>query len=455
MVVQAYATPLLITFDGHLYIDHARALFSDRFWTDWDFLRTPLYPLYLRLGFEIGGITPAAITAVNTAALIAGLLALGGAASRVSGSWSTGAITVVWCLLCPVIGVYQSVALSELGTFFHLSLILLGYALLRGQTRSLVAAFILGGIVALGYYYRPTVIMAAPLVSVAMLVDTRWWPMHSTPRFRYRLTISALCPVTALLFALPWMLLPQTGPRADAQGWFAIVNQALIDPSDPRLGAVRDRYRAAIQESPPGDTLPVAGLPISGVRDHLIYGLQGDVAAAFASPASRILFEHVLQSPSRYAAGVFRSLLTVLSWPAPETDSYRFMAQVTARMPSQQLVDPGPPHLEAYTRAHFSQEISPPWQRAFWERITPLTHWILSLGFLASIWIFILGWVNRDGLLVLAGTIPLGFLGFHSAILFGLDRMGVPAYPLLLLNLSLVLQYLGGKIRQGQALSLV
>jgi hypothetical protein len=337
------------------------------------------------------------------------------------------------------------VALSELGTFFHLSLILLGYAFLRGRSGSLVSALVLGCIVALGYYYRPTVLMAGPLVSVAMLVDTRWWPVQPSSSFLSKLCTSALCPLTAFLIALPWMQLPQASARAEAQGWFAIVNQALIDPRDSRLGVVRERYRAAIHESPPGDNLAIAGLPISGVRDHLIYGLQGEIASSLSSSASRILWEHVRHEPSRYLAGVLRSLLTVLSWPAPETDSYRFMAQVTARMPSQQLVDPGPPHLEPFTRAHFSQEISAPWQRTFWEVLRPLTHWILSAGFFASIWVFIFGLVKRDGLLVLAGAIPLGFLGFHSAILFGLDRMGIPAYPLLLLNLSLVLQYIGGK----------
>src|SRR5215467_8564360 len=47
--------PILITFDGHWYIRLADILGSSNFWTQWDFLRTPLFPALLKISFFVFG----------------------------------------------------------------------------------------------------------------------------------------------------------------------------------------------------------------------------------------------------------------------------------------------------------------------------------------------------------------------------------------------------------------
>ncbi len=438
----AASLSLLVTFDGHLYIDHARALFTERFPRDWDFLRTPLYPAYLKFAFFMGGYVPASVKALNTLLLSLGLCALWLSSGKATSAWTSSSIGMVLSVLCPAIVVYQVSALSELGTFFHLSLIILIFCYSRTWSRCWLRGLALGAVIAVGYYYRPTLLIAAVVLPFALLLDCPAGSERNRVNNRQHLVTalksSFILILVSYLGALPWMRIPETQSRAQSQVWFAMVNQALIPPLDPVLGSSQTAYALAIQSSKSEGFVAIDGLPVSGVRDQYIYAIQGALAQSHPNQAQEIFNQQVQQSPLRYLEGVARSVLTVLSWPAPETDTYRFLAQVSGRIPVESLVDPGPAHLEAFTREHFSQQPAPSVIGNLLTKLVEPSRLVIVLGACSSLFLCAWALFRREGTLFLLCALPLAFVALHGFMLFGLDRMGSPAYPFFLNNLTLL-----------------
>jgi hypothetical protein len=50
--------PIMISWDGYLYVQLADILGTSQFPSKWDFLRTPLFPLSLKMAFVISGKNP-------------------------------------------------------------------------------------------------------------------------------------------------------------------------------------------------------------------------------------------------------------------------------------------------------------------------------------------------------------------------------------------------------------
>src|ERR1035438_2597274 len=50
-IVQVVSLPILVTFDGYWYARLAEVLGTSRFATEWDYLRTPVFPVLLKAAF--------------------------------------------------------------------------------------------------------------------------------------------------------------------------------------------------------------------------------------------------------------------------------------------------------------------------------------------------------------------------------------------------------------------
>src|SRR5713101_2243657 len=114
--------PVLVTYDGHLYVDLADVIGSRRFPGDWDLLRTPLYPLVLKLAFWLLGKQPLAVIAVGSLLGFVGIWALG-AATKEMGYPRAAAAGVIAATLYPTLVVYEHSLLTEAGTFCFVALL--------------------------------------------------------------------------------------------------------------------------------------------------------------------------------------------------------------------------------------------------------------------------------------------------------------------------------------------
>jgi hypothetical protein len=156
-VLHGISLPVLITWDGCLYVDLAYVIFSSRFPQEWDFLRTPLYPIALKAGFWLLGKQALAAIAVSTLAGFCGVWMLGAAVRR-AGSADAAAAAVVAATLYPTLVGYEHSTLTEAGTFALLALYVNALLWQPAAAASYKKPLALAGVITLGYYWRPTLL---------------------------------------------------------------------------------------------------------------------------------------------------------------------------------------------------------------------------------------------------------------------------------------------------------
>ncbi|PWU08263.1 MAG: hypothetical protein C5B51_08045, partial [Terriglobia bacterium] len=121
-IAHMISLPVAVTYDGFIYIDMADVLGSSRFPQDWNFARTPLFPLTLKLAFWAFGRQPLAVIAVSSTLGLAGTFIVGRLVRRYAGEVAAALAMVVMALF-PTSVAYQHFALTEVGTAFFLVLI--------------------------------------------------------------------------------------------------------------------------------------------------------------------------------------------------------------------------------------------------------------------------------------------------------------------------------------------
>ena len=259
--------PILITYDGHLYVDLADVLGTNRFPRDWDFLRTPLFPLALKLSFWLFGKQPLAVIGLQSIFGFLGIWSLSATIKRL-GHPLVAAASMVLLTLHPTVVAYEHSLLSEIGTFFFLSLTL--NLLLWKPTHSPVLKTVsLVFVLTAGYYYRPTILYLSPLLAVlyglSLLLPVK--SFRELPRWRAarKMYISvALHACAVLIFpflaAHPWQQQLDKTNRKGGQLVLFLIKQAVIPQSDPIWGGSALVYEEAITASKVNGRLPVGGL---------------------------------------------------------------------------------------------------------------------------------------------------------------------------------------------------
>jgi len=293
---QAVALPLLITFDGHGYVYLANIIGSPSEYSNWDTLRTPLYPLMLRAGFFIFGEGDLAIKFLNTTCFLTGLLLLL-LTLRSQIPAKLALLTLLLISFFPIFIVYQHVALTECATFAGISLIMFCASNYLKASRKCLALFFIWLSIVIGFYERPTLVYLSFPVALVIL-------MHGT--FSKKTFLKKSLPGIVLIIcsfaaAYPWLKITKASGREAGQIAFGMMNQALPAPEDEMMGAIRPQYEDAIQKS-----LQEGRLGASGIADPLVYALGDSLHAKFGKELSGKFFETIQLHPKRYLQGIKR-----------------------------------------------------------------------------------------------------------------------------------------------------
>jgi 4-amino-4-deoxy-L-arabinose transferase-like glycosyltransferase len=157
--------PIMISWDGYLYVQLADILGTSQFSSKWDFLRTPLFPLALKMSFFIGGKNPLSVIVLNTVFGMTGTLLI---VSVIKQSWGQFSAIVALLLLSfyPALIVYEHCLLSEVSTFFCLAIIIKLLSDNRPQHHYFMKSLFLILGLTIGYYFRPTLLYLSPLVGL-------------------------------------------------------------------------------------------------------------------------------------------------------------------------------------------------------------------------------------------------------------------------------------------------
>ena len=441
-ILHGLVLPIMISWDGYLYVQLADILGTAQFPSKWDFLRTPLFPLSLKMAFVVGGKNPLPVILLNTFFGLTGILLIVSVIKQSCGPFSA-TIALLLLSFFPTLIVYEHCLLSEVSTFFCIAIIIKLLSGSRPQHHCFLKTLFLMLGVTIGYYFRPTLLYLSPLV--ALLFGLSLWKPEDHPdnmkRFKHPqrfVIIIAIVLIAAGPFAVayPWKQISTDGNRRMAQQiiW-GFVKQAAIPMNSPLLGTAADKYSESIKQS-----LNNGHLMMDGVRgDALFFEVAFSIYKEYGSRLGDFLRPAIFKAPQLYLKRVIATLLYFTGFPGIESDTQAFTGMVLSDDTGTKLW-PGPESM----RKDIERDFSRPGGRNF--SLPRLLRWLnlffsvlTFAGWLATVFIFIVGLWKRDRMLLVFSTIPLTFSLMHALVLMAIDRYIMPVYPLVLVNLLLAL----------------
>lgn len=425
------ALPIVVSFDGHLYIDLADVLFSPRFPRDWDFLRTPLYPLLLKLSFWVFGLQSQAAILVGSTLGFGGLVCTASIVKNAGYPRGAGVVAVGLSLF-PVLVGYEHAVLTEAGSFFFLALSL--YVAVRAQLDWRGAFWVSVAVIG-GYFYRPTLLYMGPVIAACLLLvefaarpeRSGLWGWLGGVGSRRAVACAVAIAVVPFLVSRTWGTDPS---RVDDQWFFAMFKQALLPPGHPSLRDVEGIYLEAIDRATHDGHIDWAGLD-----DGTNLSVNGRIRVNAGGGGQALFLRLVAQEPRRYLVGVGRSLVVLIGFPANVSENRLFRDFPLAQTGSR--VMPGPEQLAAAIHAHFDQPLSDSAVARVLRALRLPFEVLVVAGFFMTLVALGLALVTHDKHLLILSVVPIAFVMLHAAILMSIDRYGFPAYPLVLALLFL------------------
>jgi 4-amino-4-deoxy-L-arabinose transferase-like glycosyltransferase len=420
------ALPLLITWDGHDYVDLADVLGSPRFPGDWRLLRAPLFPLGLKISFLIFGRGPLAAELVPLVMAVLGCLLLASSVRRVAGERAAAA-TLALLALYPALIAFEHAILTETGTFFFLALSLrLSLWNPRTPADAWKKALGLGLALGAGYYWRQALFLLAPWFALLHVLSIPG-PIHGNRR---GLALAGLQAILVMLlpwsFGAPWRM--ELGAErlsslnATVMNSF-VIRQAVIPPEDGRVASVRETYRAAI-----GHADPLAGIPWREIP-----GITSGMAPVWKQEGTLRWFASIAgEYPGRYARAVGRTLLLFAGLDSAENEIHDNSNLVLSPDVQGSLIGAGRPPLMEKDRRELAMSTGDGLLRAGLRGLVRPYAWLVIAGNLATLGLLAFSLWRRDlGRLAFSGTAAVFALS-HALPLFSIPRFMLPVYPITL-----------------------
>ena len=408
--------PLVLSWDSQAYIDQALMLGQARFWSDWHFLRTPMFQSITRAAFILLGENRIALLSVTVAMGFLGLLVT----QRILREWLSPALSwliTLFLSLNPLLITYQHTFLTESGSFMWLGLVMLAFirCVKRGfDTSSCITA---GLTIAAGYYFRPTILILSFIGTACFVV------LHGVKPFSRVARVALLTLLLPQVLALPWKYMGSKSNWESAQVAFGVLNQVVIPQDSPLIESARDKYRLAIEQSKVNGSLTA-----SGMGDEYIYPLLDTLSVQMKGGSATGFFLKVVRTyPIEYIRGFARGMLHLWGMPGLDSDNRMFMNAVFRN--GGTVIFPGPPPFEEFIKRCFFAKGTPSHISPLIEALTPVFVWIYRVGSLFLILLFAIAIKRRDGMTLVVTIVPLVFIVYHAAVLFSLDRMAVPVTP--------------------------
>lgn len=432
---------LIITVDGLWYIHLANILGTDKFPAEWDFLRTPLFPAFLKLAFWLLGRQAMAVIGLETCMGAMGVYLLSRRVLKL-GREVEASVCLIALIAYPTLIAYEHLLLTEVGTFFFLALFV--YVGTATERKTIVGACVLAVVITAGFYYRSSLLYLAPLLAILYASTTFRAAYGAAGTIRSKGLQQAIAQflIVAILpfvFAYPWQRNPQVSIRTGQSViLFGLVKSTVLPPDDPILGAAAETYRQAIAKSRINGRLPDNGLQ-NGMEWSVIGPIYND-----GSAARQIFFRVVRTHPKQYLRGVLRNLLLYSGFTRISDENERFRTAAFSSVPTFESAPGFPPPGNEFRRYTAPSAIS----RAL-TFLSPIYDWLIKLGFIATLVAVVLGLWHWNTAILTFTAVPLAFILLHALLLMSENRMVLPTYPLLLLNLIMLPAWI--RLRHAQS----
>lgn len=431
-VLHLLALPVLITHDGGDYIRMGLG-FPHTLFDGWDYARTPIYPLALRLGFWVLGRGALGAMLPNVLFALVGIWALGTALRRSSEGLAIGGVVLL--TLYPTMIVYQHAVLTEAGSFMFLAL-LANWATWRPVNPKRKLHALLLGTIAI-FYFRATSLVLVPLAAVILALEAKSasWKQTAAVVAPQVLMLALAC----YLLSSSWNAIAASNGARDYAGQnviYGVLKQVVLPPEDPRLAPVRDAYAAAIEAATIDGALDPAGIR----REH---HYEIFVALAAREDPGQLLRHAVTAWPGRFLAGVGRALMLNLGARSieSENDTYFHGVVTEASTGSKLYLPPGELAADVESSLHRGGRTS-----VIGSLVAALNvpfQLLVPLGAAMSVFGLALGCRRRLAGLVALTAIPLYWTGVNALTLMSSDRHVVPSHAFFVVNTLAVPWLLG------------
>ncbi|MGQ0505685.1 MAG: hypothetical protein ACT4TC_10240 [Myxococcaceae bacterium] len=430
-----------MTFDGADYV-RLSSVFDQNFLKSWDFGRTPLYPLVLRICIAFLGRLP-------EAAMLPGVLyGFGGAwllaaTLKAMGLPRAATAALVVLSLCPVAVVYEHALLTEIGSFFYLALLI--RLLAWRPANRLFQSGALALALACACAHRPTAMLLVPpilLLVAGQLVLDRKRIGAVRP---WGTTAKAVLPALSLLLvgplieSLAWRSVLRAAQREgirprpydEQQLLYGLSKQAVFPPEDPLVAPVREAYENAIAGSRNGRRLDVGGLT---------RGLHWPIfmhVITFADEGAHLFGNTIVKHPGRYLRGVGRGLLLYLGARTIDSENSYYVSRIFDG--------------DRITKLDLPESLLTPEMVATFVRPVPDSKLAQALGRLRvpyrllfvfgaimTLLGFALGLRYLEAELLAITGLPLAWVVVHALTLMSSDRLTVPAQLVMYVNVVAV-----------------
>lgn len=419
-LLHLWALPTVLTFDSQQYLFLASIVDRPAEWHRWDPLRTPLFILLLKGAFALLG-AHAWTWLLLQGGLALATVALIGSVLRQEMPARAAAAAALGIALCPTLVAYQHLLLTEIASGFFLAL--LAWLCAAPESRPWRRSAALAAAAAAGYYCRPTFILLLPALALLRLLPggSAGWSRRGAAA---ALPHAALVAVAPFALAYPWLSWSEQSGRSAQQLLFGLIRQAVFAPQHPLLRGVEDRYSEAVSRASVHGRLASCGL-----RDNEEYPLLGALAPRVAR--SLTLFRQAVESaPARYIDGLLRTLRCYSLPPEDRSENQLFRSLVFDRASATLL-----PSIPPYSSAAHARLLKPAAAPAA-SRVFRGLEWIYDLAAAAALFLLpaglLIGLLSRSRVLVSMTVLALAFIAANALVLNPIDRMIVPALPLLL-----------------------
>ena len=454
--IHTMALPLIVSYDGMEYAHLANVLSGPSVVSHWNFYRTPIFPLALNRAFWLGGEQPKSALLVTSLFGTGGILLVGLIVRKIAGATS-GAVALILMVLYPVLVGYQHMLLSETGIFFWIALLLWSLVCLASASKhsAIGVPCWIALVIALGYYWRPTILYLAPVAALAFLCILLLSPASPRPYSDLltelragRRTITGALTIAfgPYLLAYPWMhLTAQRKPDASddfvAQGIF---RQVVVPLDDPLLATLRAEYKAAIEHDLVNGRLPLDGVTIGGHTE-----LLNKIRPLFVHAG----VWHLIQKyPVRYLEGIAKSMIFFLGVPDHRVDdeNWNFSHAVFILWPQSDSLDQ-----TIGWDPKFVQFTPQPYKGGgfvgkMFDRLLHVYTWIVLASCMASFIWMIVSLKQADAVGLTLTAIPFALLLLHALTLQAADRYALPVYPLMLANVVIIIRLIWLAFEEGE-----
>lgn len=410
--------PALISYDGHYYIRMAEILFTRLSFTEWFWIRTPLYPLQIKLSLFLFGENATSLVIANLFLSSIAILIIFNTSIKYLGCFAAMILAIV-LILMPSRIAYSQAVLTESGAFLFITL---SWLFFLEMPKSLIKSILIAiALAVLGFYYRLTLIYVLPLL--AFVVAIRFVPKFNVKLFS---TISFTICFFSIFLVCPWLYKILTSHVAGVDVLLGKFKQGIVPQEAFSDVNAANEYNGLVKK-----TFTNNGLKFDGLSDAQAHKYFPFINAEKRQELKS--YKDMLIRPKVHFYAFARSFLALSGLPQHHSKNELYRNRALLLEGSNVLA--GPEHLDREIRQRFERIHTTSSFGVFVSKLSVFYEILIFLGFFCSLLLLPTRFMP-------VALLPFVYVFFHALLFLSVDRYSFPVQPIVIANYFIALSFL-------------